>query len=874
MEVTGQMLEEYANQFFCGTVQQQQEASNLLMNWQNQQNFLEFASSFLSNQYSEHAQSLITNIILNSVAETWFRYDREFLNSFRNSLLEFAFNERHSHSVSIVLESIIANIAFNDWPDYWDNMIGTFYNYLQMNNDDISIMTLKIFTIFLKMIASSTKITLKRRAEIINLFIDHSAPIFHYFGEASEEIRIGECYLEFADAFCMIIGENEEMVQDYSNFLFNNYASIEVYSPGAFKALSTLALHSRHFEHFFKPVVELSNELMSKEMPIRPEFHEFICDYLMKVIQYLEVLITTDETANDMKMLFEITLTYAPRDVFSEKFWMLWDLVSNTISENRQCVLAQILNHIIPNILNAFFELLPCSANLSRLISQKTQTSFIFFSNLYGEQTLEFLINQQYSHSLCFALGMIEQTINQENAQVFIDKVLQIISNWPDSNELSGYSAIFFMLSRIARFFELCPMIFDYFKDLVANVLFTDVDMDFQTSALLAINHIASKAPRLFYTSAPGFIDYLFSSPEVLPRENYLRLCRILSKIAVCAPDPENRAVICEKLTQLAAVRLLSSNLEEDVPFGAEIAWSICKINTCGMVYVTQYLWNPILTAIENSADAQVFSDLVTVFPATIRSAPWGSIKKMCMKFINIIQKVNNHDEAILKSYSELCQMHRQFEDYRNSMSQIFAERMADNPTAPFFEFFRICGLNEQEEPVVVESACHSISDPSAKTSKAAVDLLKKLVNRKKNIQFIVQWREAMLHAVISAFFDQMHYPILKSLYKLLLAICRRHIEDPQLNPQLDQILYDIIADSIGDPHTTTNFIASLRFNLSSGNKEEFFQILDDFLISTGRYNPSEMKVFADSLAVRYLSKEFDQIDETAPNEDEFYQLV
>jgi hypothetical protein len=79
------------------------------------------------------------------------------------------------------------------------------------------------------------------------------------------------------------------------------------------------------------------------------------------------------------------------------------------------------------------------------------------------------------------------------------------------------------------------------------------------------------------------------------------------------------------------------------------------------------------------------------------------------------------------------------------------------------------------------------------------------------------------------------------------------------------------IADVVDDVDVCVRFAVSL--SEAVGSKSEFVQLIGDFLVTSGRANPSEMRLFADTLEVASLARHILEEDIPAAcitNEDEF----
>ena len=89
---------------------------------------------------------------------------------------------------------------------------------------------------------------------------------------------------------------------------------------------------------------------------------------------------------------------------------------------------------------------------------------------------------------------------------------------------------------------------------------------------------------------------------------------------------------------------------------------------------------------------------------------------------------------------------------------------------------------------------------------------------------------------------------VLLSVIHVIYAIYKRHIRNSSLSPIIDQIVVDAIGESVGDGDMSLHIAKSMR--CVADKKEEFIQLIKDFLGTYGRMNPVEMKMFDDSLAL------------------------
>ncbi|OHT03355.1 hypothetical protein TRFO_29276 [Tritrichomonas foetus] len=987
MELSGQILEAAAHSMYHGTLSQQQEAAALFATWQNSNNALITASQFLTGGSSDTLQFVTCCVILYA-SDQWFKYDREMLNEIRQLILRFTFEQQHSQLINSKLEEIIAKIAFNDWPEQWPNFLADLIFFINPNssqNDSTSnhdsiylrnsqIRVFMILSHFLRMIFCSTKITLRRRAFMIHEFMSHLPSIFELidFSKSDENSpEIAQSFLEFAEAVCLIITNDETMVASVSQFIFTHFAVIDIFAEKALKAISTLFSPNNYLTNLIPLMISFVQSKEESHQQISLPFHEFICIFMRKFINIADKFCTNDESISSIQKLLQTTLIYSSRETFSKHFWALWSELLEKVANNNQNhnlnnhtninpnytstsynhivnsstinnnignndasfynTMKMMLPPLLPLVLTTFYELLPCSSNLSRLISPTTSSAVQNLVKITPQETFSFLSTQPPCLPLCFAVGII-------HGDPLRQKLAEIVESYVAAHDLQSFSALLYCVSRNTEIMKNEPALISLLQQLTLTYLYhdttpssspttnnslndslnsslnapvesapgendiSDCNRDeeeggsYQTSLLLALNHVASNFPNAL-TSSQQFIDLLFecASPERLPPSDFARLCRILAKVIMTTP-PSVKIQYIERLVNIAAIPFMSAttvqtqtptaavstvinsnnNLTSNtissgqnnagvppagmidvgkINVGLQAAWAICSISLCGAYLITKHLWKPLLYVMSIASGEEnesLFSDIIAAFASSVRSAPWNHCYKAIHEFISIALNssyLNEHcSTAVLDAFNMMYQCHYDLSDMRETFANTFVQKMASCPQPSFFEFFSIAGIKEHEQQVVVEAACHSLKDPDVNISRTAAHMLKTLVNKQKDQMFVERWQGLIVISVFEALFDNLHHNLIPQLSKVLFAIYKKHIRRNTLSPAIDTIIIHSIVEEIGDQSVTVSFASALRNTANS--RENFIQLINDFLISFGRFNPHEIKLFDETLNV------------------------
>jgi hypothetical protein len=540
-------------------------------------------------------------------------------------------------------------------------------------------------------------------------------------------------------------------------------------------------------------------------------------------------------------------------NVFVKDFWKLWAALL-------QSPILSYLQDAFSLILGTFYKVLPDAVNFSRLISPFTGEAISLLFALAPDSVLEFLKNQRISVSFCFMVGIIRH----EPIFWYLPEILNCFS---ESTELDVVSSILFSLSRNIAFLERDAHASAGFARMCASQFF--VSCDHQTSVLLAINHVSANKPDLLPLD---FIDFLFQATNdrtILNAENFLRLCRILSKLVFTRRTRE----LTDRLKALAS-GFLESPDRCDVAMGAEVVWAVSSISLCGSYLVTQGIWQPLLKAMDNvKGDHDLFQKVVGVLPSALRSAPWSLCQKTCTAFLRIAEQVVGQEDVIVDTYNQISQCHIEFKDWRDRMCTQFVQKMMGDPGVPFFEFFTISLPKMGEEQMVMSSACNALGSADANIGMAAARLLKRAVRRSKELHFLGTWEGGIIRGVFLALLDGLHAGALGQYAKLIFAIYQKHLVTSSLTQSIDDYVINAISDTVDDLSYCRCLAQSLR--MVAEKKGEFVAVISDFLISSGRVNPHEMKAFTDGLEIHSLSYEFtkqgfEEERNVLRNEDEF----
>lgn len=844
LHVTGPILEQAGRSMYQGTIEQQQSAADFLAAWKSSSDALLSAAQFLSCDFSNVVQFISSAVVFSAVTDTWFKYDRDSLNQIRQSLCSFAFSHvcQNDHLISEKMTSIIAAIAFNDWPDNWPEFLPEMCNAMQASPAQKRL-SMVILQKFLEQVYTSQKITMKRRSTVLATFLTHIDQILSQIDiiNCIDDQDLVSAYLDFAVNVTKAPGISESFVSDYSSFLFHTFVLNDKVAAMALQAIENMGYGA--FTSLLPTLVEYVQTCQTQQHSVADGFHPFLCRILTSLITSMTGPLDDSNTLQALLKLLEGTLVFHDRNSFVADFWIVW---TQLLVPRFEIFYRPLLPVLIP----AFYELLPMATSLSRLVSPLVGMAFLSLAQLAPAETFQFLAAQGVSHSLCFAVGILKH-------ESLYPKLSETVGFCNPDSSLDVVSSVLFALSRNTEAMEHCADLVTKLEQIVSTFLFKSPD--YQTTVLLALNHVASGAPSLLFHGDLSFVRFLFDSvdPSKLEDENLNRICRILAKLALKAP-PEVKDAVVGQLTKMACEFLEASD-PVLVVVGAQIVWSIGSLSLCGSHIVTSHLWHPLLKALCTHREAPVFDDIIVVFPSAVRTSSWSICKKTCKEFMKLVLTITGHDEAILDAYNQIVQCHWQLKDYRDAVAGAFVQKLIDQPPAAFFEFFQVTELKPHEEDVVMNAACTAIVGFDMMLAKAAALMARVVVRRRKDPAFLEKWQLPIMRAVFKALFDNRCVKVFRPVSKLLFTIYKT-----QNAEAVDEHALAAILEVVEDPEFSRVFVMALRN--ASPDRERFMITMNDLLTTSGVVNPSDIRLFLAGIEAGTAQTDMPCVQ----NEDEF----
>lgn len=835
--------------------------------WQNDPNFLENAFGLLLGSRNDHVMFFAASLIANLIENFWGEIDHGYLNGMRGELLKFLFESKHSDIIESKICCLVAAIAFNDWPEVW----GTFFDDVLEKVNEFHFTKnpeneewvrqgisnqrkmLEIFAAVAQKLTTSPHITVARRTflvqemqffvpTLVEFIMQQPYPDF-----AMPEVVKG--VLGFFEPMCLSVMDNIELTGKITEFLFHQFAAA---SKDTFKCLGNLLLRQKIDKDVFRLTLVLILEEIEKGRVDLVEFLRFVCDFLRVSVPVFPVSAVDPGFFGVMKNVLGFTLTNCPRSEMIESFWAMWSTLLHAYVDDmalRSSAVFLMVDPILPAVVDNLYQVLPAAMEVTKLASFQAYSAWVALTMIKEDGLIEYLAGQPLSSSLCIVLGSIEFLYDNEKFQVLLNsRIPEIIENCGKDVPSSMYA-----VSKNSKFVHDNAPVFGATLKVISQLLMSK-DVSNQNCALVALQRLIQDSEKLFIEHALEFIFFLANDvyrPEVLQKDEYLRLAKVLSTIVAAMDDCEPRSQLIQQIV-LPAASLLNGATSESVESGCDLVKAIASISSLHVEVAMSVLWEPLLEALQKTQDADLFSSVCSCFAMTIRSSTWELAAPVFDRFMAFAVTVTGQDEAIVDAVTSVKRAHEPVGQYRQIMMERFLPSLLSEPSAPFFAFFELFRIMPEEQETVIPALCAGIRSCDENIATSALDLGMSI--HISDTVFDVPVEAMIVQAIIDALFDQMHRATRDKLLSLLYTIIEKMKKRQQ---PFEQFLFEFFVPRIDNQSLTENFVASLKLAVTS--KESFTNLMNSFLVAAGRANPNEMALFTETVITanrghRYLS--------------------
>lgn len=816
----------------------QRNALDYLQGCQSDPKMLEIFVSLLFTSNSEQVQfasaCFINCFITNSLSEI----DSEYMVFLRKKLLDAVFNNNYSDLIQQQINSIVANLAFLEIPDIWVNFFDDLLDFMSESKLGL-IKGLNVLTLLTMKLFGKVSVTLMRRTMLIQELSFVLRDILNLINEIDQKNEIdesvAEAFLKFMEYICILEfkNENSDLINNIIEIIFMHFVNFN----GAFAVLSNLTMRNTIDKNVFVTTFRLILKMLETDHGNNIDFYIYVCKLISVSMNNFYLNAYDLSFLPSMRSIFEYTLKKAPRDYYIAEVWDMWSKVLESYIEGTEfktSAIYIIVNPLIPLVYSTFYEILPTSLVLSRLVSSSQASVFIHLKTINEKLLLELLTNKEPSASLCISLGIVNSLFGNEIFDNLLSKLVPIVLEDYEKD----LNSVLFFLSRNSKYLVQNQNYFQTFCLLLNNLIFYD-NIQVQTSSLLALNHMVNEIAE----NCKDFVDYLFSKSinfNVLAKDNYLRIHKIASKIVSSINNNEAGKYFLKNIIKPSSNLLLSDSLEM-IEIGCEIVNSLCCSKNEEIIIL---LFSYITQTLEKTKKNEIFSLVSSTFAEMVGNCSWDKCNEIVCKFIDFSLRVPNQDEAFVDAFTLIAASHKKFLEFRQIIFDNFVVKLTNQLTRSFFKFFIVFDILPSEENFVFHAIAEGIKCPDLKISKSAIKLLKKCLQESQ--KYIDINYEELLKSIFESLFDQLHQKLLlkiiSSLYYLLIKMSKKQI-------QFEGIIFDTIKEKVDDDDFTWEIIVGMKNSLLS--KKSFIDILNSFLIATGSSNPIEIQILSDIVRTR-----------------------
>lgn len=783
----------------------------------------------------------IDSIISSSISSI----DPQILVDFRSKLIPLLFDSTTLPQMSNQIEKIISTIAFNQWPEMWPEFVDEFLSAITtIGNVEAFKKLFSILKLLIINILQSSYITVARSNLLMHELQFKISDIISLMSTVSfEQIRstgVENSFLEFIISYSELKLEDVSLNCQLIEYLFQTLSTV---NSSTFTALKNLILKPQKDASYLHLSVTYIMQLMQHPFQDPTPFICFICHLIRNYIQLIPQCCSDQPSIETFRLILVYTLTSASKTDFCEDIWSMWTVLLDKFADAIHLGTSAIfllLQPMIPDVLSAFYELLPTSLNKSRLLSYNPIHVFTEYTIIDENLILSFLSQKQPSTSLCIALGIIQFLHPNEILDSLFDQLFPLLLSPTFDGDLN---ASLFVISRSTKYLSDHLDVLSAALDMLMTLL-AETEYSIKHSVLLAMNHLASSIPEQIAQNRLDFISLCVENlvdPTKFQEEDFLRICRIMSKFVALVPDKENRKHLAELLTNPVSALLVATS-EKEVLLGCQATTALASISSFNVEIVMQMLWQPISVALNNTKGTEIFSQVCDSFSTTIRTSSFEKCMNVVLGFMSFAGTVENQDCAIVHSLSEIRLCHLNMDTYRHTILETYVERMYKEQgiTLEFFEFFEAYDILEAEQPLVVPAACEAIRCNQSNISKKAASLLLKHF-KIYQVPFKLDCEGPIIQSLFDAMFDKLHYNCLKKFLKLLYQVVDK-MNKRQL--PFEQMIFESIKDKVCDDAFSEKYVVALKNSLSKENM--FDDLIQQLLIAAGRANPTEFQLLSD----------------------------
>jgi len=881
-----------------GTVQQKNEAAQILYRWQDSRNSIMEACKIITTSDNDSLLFQVSLVAKNSIIKRWIQYpnsDRIFI---RDSICQKLVGFNGSDLIKSQLIELIAHIALKDWPHDWEDCMSGFMDSIG-ESAEICVLDLSVIASIISIVHSTDTITSFRKTQLIEL-INNLTPklmeviewsLENYNSDSVSNAVIGlmaplcltapfDVVLRpgmlqgFLTSYVLDPKTKDKAIEAASNLLFSRTDSMDLFTHVFNDVLEV-------FVYYFYGDLEEENHT-PPEMPL--EMYVFILKFMERYSEKIEELCYYMDQTDDV-LIEIVTLVYngilerPPTEEHIEEFWALWRNILRRICRANQsnnkyeslhpCSL--LFTPLMDQIRLSLYAAFESAQEDCKIKSISTQTAWVFLASVDIDEMIAFLSQQAPSPSLCYAIGLIDCCLKAATEIEFLKSMLPTMIDFNNRSEsIEMGSALLFLLSRSLRFISRFEPLLQAFGSCLCT-FFNDPNTRVQQASANALHYAAFRHPSMFlHKENPLFLNFLNNVGqwiEKIEEKAAIKLSKALSFIASSHSDVDERKKFYELIFS-PVYHLISTGDHESTMKSIKIIRALSLIKLVDAQDLFILFLEPLLSLVENTRDTNdeyIFSETSNTLIHLFSLIRYDMIQDLLHHFVEILLNCEELKDVALVTLNGLRQTFEACEIYNEDIYMKYVEPQIDimkatkNEALGVIRFFRSFHINEEKLDSLVDLSLLCISGERIDIAKEASKLLRKILllyKEHKNLQPVVDKKSKILSIVFGALTDTLHNQIFNNLTKTLNAFFQAMLISSYPKPSLDKDVGFSVAHLRIEKQVMDTFPSILRNCVHDIGK--FSHELRELLISIKCASATDKGLFKRELKLDTIRKELE----------------
>ena len=819
------------------------------------------------------------------IVSMWNQCPQNLRVNIRNTICSKLLNFKGTSKTRGKLIEMIVAIGLKDWPEEWSDFLSGFINSAA-DSPEICILDFEIIADLITEIHSTETITNQRRKQLIDEFDKSTPELLAMTNWAIQNIDfqdVGLNIIKCLKALCLTAPKAILLVDGFIKSLFTIFVMNETTHEVGIETVINLLIKRTDAHEIVNDnldeIIEIINEIINIGIP--PLLVTFLIQFLTEYGSNIEEMCYGDESIDEELInwtltIYRLILSNPPIEEHNEDFWYLWRTIlyryyrasksNNKFDLLQPCI--QMYQNLIPEIRESLYIGSQSAGEGGKLKSINCQTCWIFLTSIDKKGMIEFLSSRQPSTSMCYALGLIDACLSNQEEYKLLIQILPILFGYQAKSQSIDFGvALLYALSHCIRFLNQESTFLEVFGGCLLNFLNSE-NNTVRSASVNALYYVSFRRPLLLCKPPTPVYDGLSRViGDMIAKFDFkhsVKLCKSLASIA-SAQTIESIIHDVYDLLFSSISQLTSSNDTQSVVNGLQIINEITKMKlNNGDIIFSQFvdLLIPMIKEIMVNNESY-FTLVAETMTSVIDTFDFETIKMIIDQFVGILLQLPQFKDASLIIFSSLRKHFIQMEVFYQMIKDKFIQNVLPNLSKTRVEafsilkFFKKFSIHIETIGILLEISVHFVTDERIEVSKEAAKLLRKIIlylYENQTIDDLVNERMQIMGALFSSLTDTFHQPIFNSLSKALNSYIQAITSSTYSMTSFDNDVATILKGLTNNNEMLLNFSKYLRTNaLDIG---QFSSGIREFLVSIKCASRSDKNLFKYEIKLDKLTDE------------------